>query len=124
MLCKSIILAAALSFYKNVFKVHFTPVSMKIVAFENSQFHTIIIKSFPGPLVSVSVDGRSISGTASGGQPLLVSLNGAQFSPLAVLSGEAILFCAKASAQLVGTVTGTFCILFLYFFLKKIYLSC
>jgi len=59
MLCKSIILAAALSFYKNVFKVHFTPVGMKIVACEKSQFHRIIIKNF-FRASGVGVGGRAL----------------------------------------------------------------
>ncbi|XP_053373404.1 D-3-phosphoglycerate dehydrogenase-like [Mercenaria mercenaria] len=57
-------------------------------------------------LVSVSADGRTVTGTTSGGQPLLISINGAQFSTPAVLSGSVLLFQAKSDPKLVSTVAG------------------
>ena len=56
--------------------------------------------------MSVDVDGRSVTGTASAGQPLLLKINDAQFSPLAALAGSAILFKAQPSPKLLGTVVG------------------
>lgn len=61
---------------------------------------------FNGNLVSVICDGRTVTGTASAGQPLLLGINGAQFSPLAALAGDAILVRAEPSPQLLGTVVG------------------
>ncbi|XP_060565956.1 D-3-phosphoglycerate dehydrogenase-like [Ruditapes philippinarum] len=58
-------------------------------------------------MVSVCADGRTLIGTTSGGQALLISINGAQFSTPAVLSGSAILFQAKSDPKLLATVAGS-----------------
>lgn len=57
-------------------------------------------------MVSVCADGRTVTGTTSGGQALLISINGAQFSTPAVLSGSAILFQAKSDPKLLASVAG------------------
>ena len=57
-------------------------------------------------LVSVSLsNGLSLSGTTSGGQALLVSVDGCGFSSPASLMGHVIMFQAKADKQLLTSVT-------------------
>ena len=51
-------------------------------------------------------NGLSITGTASGGQALLVSVDGCGFVNPASLIGHVILFQAKTDKQLLSTVTG------------------
>ena len=51
-------------------------------------------------------NGLSIGGTASGGQALLVSVDGCGFVNPASLIGHVILFQAKTDKQLLSTVTG------------------
>lgn len=68
--------------------------------------YAAVSSDFSGQMVSVTVDGQTVSGTASGGQPLLLAINGARFSPLAALAGNAILFKAQSSSQLLATLAG------------------
>ncbi|KAH3714868.1 hypothetical protein DPMN_057570 [Dreissena polymorpha] len=65
-----------------------------------------IATNFHGPLVLVTIDNQTVGGTASGGQPLLESINGTQFSPLAALSGQVIVFKASADPGLLATIAG------------------
>ena len=51
-------------------------------------------------------NGLSIGGTASGGQALLVSVDGCGFVNPASLMGHVILFQANTDKQLLSTVTG------------------
>lgn len=73
----------------------------------------LVAKDMPfNQLVNVCVDGMNVSGTTSGNQPLLVSVNEAQFSTPAVLNGFVLLFQAKSNPQLVPAVTGLYRLMF------------
>ena len=58
-------------------------------------------------LVSVALsNGLSLAGTTSGGQSLLVSVDGSGFLNPASMMGHVIMFQAKPDKQLLSSVTG------------------
>ncbi|XP_052811699.1 D-3-phosphoglycerate dehydrogenase-like [Mya arenaria] len=68
--------------------------------------HSDAASASSGPEVTVSLDGFTVSGTVSGCDPVLLSIDGAPFSPPVQLKGSTILVKAKSSPQLLADIAG------------------